>query len=131
MLIAGRALLCQISSKKLGQIIRKADLKPTAEAQLQNLLTVVRANPSAAVLVEGHTDGRGTEVYNRGLSVRRAGSVMGWLAAHGTSSGTITTKGWGAARPIAPNKKPDGSDDPEGRQKNRRGEIAETRIAQC
>jgi len=101
----------------------KSDLKPTAEAQLQNLLTVVRANPAATVRVEGHTDGRGAQAYNQGLSVRRAGSVMAWLVAHGASAGTITTKGWGAARPIAPNKKPDGSDDPEGRQKNRRVEI--------
>jgi flagellar motor protein MotB len=72
----------------------KSDLKPTAEAQLQNLLTVVRANPAAAVRVEGHTDGRGAEAYNQGLSVRRAGSVMAWLVAHGVSPGTITTKGW-------------------------------------
>ena len=72
----------------------KSDLKPTAEAQLQNLLTVVRANPAAAVRVEGHTDGRGAEAYNQGLSVRRAGSVMAWLVAHGVSPGTVTTKGW-------------------------------------
>jgi photosystem I P700 chlorophyll a apoprotein A2 len=36
---------------------------------------------------------------------------------------SITTRGFGAKQPMAPNKKPDGSDDPEGRQKNRRVEI--------
>jgi outer membrane protein OmpA-like peptidoglycan-associated protein len=35
----------------------------------------------------------------------------------------MQTRGWGAAKPVAPNKHPDGSDDPEGRQKNRRVEI--------
>jgi photosystem I P700 chlorophyll a apoprotein A2 len=36
---------------------------------------------------------------------------------------TFATKGFGATKPVAPNQKPDGSDDPEGRQKNRRVEI--------
>jgi len=35
----------------------------------------------------------------------------------------MTTQGFGASKPVAPNTKPDGSDDPEGRQKNRRVEI--------
>jgi outer membrane protein OmpA-like peptidoglycan-associated protein len=35
----------------------------------------------------------------------------------------MTTKGWGEAKPVAPNTHPDGSDNPEGRQKNRRVEL--------
>jgi photosystem I P700 chlorophyll a apoprotein A2 len=35
----------------------------------------------------------------------------------------VTTQGLGEKQPVAPNNKPDGSDDPEGRQKNRRVEI--------
>jgi outer membrane protein OmpA-like peptidoglycan-associated protein len=42
------------------------------------------------------------------------------------SGSRITTQGWGETKPVAPNKKPDGSDDPEGRQKNRRVEIVLT-----
>jgi outer membrane protein OmpA-like peptidoglycan-associated protein len=37
---------------------------------------------------------------------------------------SFTTAGFGARNPVAPNTKPDGSDDPDGRQKNRRVEIA-------
>ena len=35
----------------------------------------------------------------------------------------ITVRGWGKSRPVAPNTRPNGADDPEGRQKNRRVEI--------
>jgi len=52
----------------------------------------------------------------------RADSVKTWLVTHGASN-PITARGFGDAKPIAPNKKPDGSDDPVGRQKNRRVEI--------
>ena len=46
-----------------------------------------------------------------------------WLSDHGLASIRFSTEGFGAKKPIAPNQKPDGSDDPEGRQKNRRVEI--------
>jgi photosystem I P700 chlorophyll a apoprotein A2 len=48
--------------------------------------------------------------------------VQKWLAANGVGT-KITTRGWGKRKPIAPNTKPNGTDDPEGRQKNRRVEI--------
>jgi outer membrane protein OmpA-like peptidoglycan-associated protein len=97
----------------------KADLKPAAEPALQRLLELTRAR-AGAILVEGHTDAKGSQPYNLGLSQRRADSVKAWLVTHGTATGRIGTKGWGASKPEAPNTKPDGSDDPDGRQKNRR-----------
>ena len=61
------------------------------------------------------------------LSENRAGAVKKWLVDKGgINTSRITTKGWGETRPVAPNKKPDGSDDPEGRQKNRRVELTLT-----
>jgi outer membrane protein OmpA-like peptidoglycan-associated protein len=39
----------------------------------------------------------------------------------------MSTKGWGESKPVVSNTKPDGSDDPEGRQKNRRVEIVITK----
>jgi photosystem I P700 chlorophyll a apoprotein A2 len=41
----------------------------------------------------------------------------------GLDAGRIETRGWGETRPVAPNVTPDGADDPEGRQRNRRVEI--------
>ncbi|MFI5011868.1 MAG: OmpA family protein, partial [Hyphomicrobiales bacterium] len=56
------------------------------------------------------------------LSEQRAASVKKWLLDNGVVT-TMTTRGYGKTRPIAPNVKPNGADDPEGRQKNRRVEI--------
>ncbi|MBW1660432.1 MAG: OmpA family protein, partial [Deltaproteobacteria bacterium] len=73
---------------------------------------------------EGHTDSKGSEEYNLALSQRRADSVKVWLIEEGGLKGiTIITKGYGESKPVAPNTKPDGSDNPEGRAKNRRVEI--------
>jgi outer membrane protein OmpA-like peptidoglycan-associated protein len=50
--------------------------------------------------------------------------VKNWLVLKGSLNGRqIQTKGWGTAKPVAPNANPDGSDNPEGRQQNRRVEI--------
>jgi len=102
----------------------RAVLEPEAEPALYRVLTVLRSYPRSAVTVEGHTDGKGTAAYNRSLSERRAAAVLGWLQSRaGLPEARFNGSGWGAQRPVAPNVKPDGSDDPEGRRKNRRVEI--------
>ena len=78
----------------------KSDLKPAAEAQLGNLLTVVNSRPNAAVAIEGHTDVRGEPPYNQALSQRRAESVRAWLTAHGVTASRLTATGAGESRPI-------------------------------
>ncbi|MFL5063554.1 MAG: OmpA family protein [Xanthobacteraceae bacterium] len=100
----------------------KADLRPEAGPSLAKVAEVLKAYPRAATLIEGHTDGKGTDQYNQPLSERRAEAVRRWLAANGVGA-KMTTRGWGKAKPVAPNTKPGGADDPEGRQKNRRVEI--------
>jgi outer membrane protein OmpA-like peptidoglycan-associated protein len=100
----------------------KWDLRPEAGPALDKVVAVLQTYPKAAVLIEGHTDGKGNDQYNQKLSERRADSVRSWLAAHGVGA-AMTTRGWGKSRPVAPNTKPNGADDPEGRQKNRRVEI--------
>ena len=78
-------------------------------------------------MIEGHTDGKGSDSYNLDLSVRRADSVKIWLTSHGRcGNNAVSTKGWGKARPIASNTLANGSDNPAGRAKNRRVEITLT-----
>jgi outer membrane protein OmpA-like peptidoglycan-associated protein len=102
----------------------KASIKKEAESSLQNLATVLKANPGAAVTIEGHTDAKGADAYNQTLSEQRAASVKQWLVANAQVNGaTIATRGWGKSKPVTHNTKPDGSDDPEGRAKNRRVQI--------
>ncbi len=102
----------------------KSDIKKEAEPSLQKVATVLGANSSAKVAIEGHTDGKGADAYNQTLSEQRAASVRQWLVTNAKlNAANITTKGWGKTKPVAHNTKPDGSDDPEGRAKNRRVEI--------
>ena len=102
----------------------KADIKKEAEPSLQKVATVLKANPGAKVAIEGHTDGKGADAYNQTLSEQRAASVKQWLVANAkVNGGNVATRGWGKTKPVAHNAKPDGSDDPEGRAKNRRVEV--------
>jgi outer membrane protein OmpA-like peptidoglycan-associated protein len=103
----------------------KAEVKSTAEPELAKVITVLKSYPDATVLIEGHTDAKGPDAYNQDLSVRRATAVATWLAAHGAGA-KFQTVGWGETRPIAPNTNPDGSDNPDGRAKNRRVDITVT-----
>jgi outer membrane protein OmpA-like peptidoglycan-associated protein len=100
----------------------KADLSPEAGPALDKVATIVKAYPTAAVRIEGHTDSVGNDAYNQRLSERRAASVRSWLVGHGVAN-PMTTDGWGKRKPVAPNTTQDGKDDPAGRQKNRRVEI--------
>ena len=101
----------------------KSNLRPAAESTLAQVAKMIGSYPRAQVLIEGYTDSKGSDSYNARLSDRRAVSVKTWFAKHSVAANSMRTHGWGAAKPIAPNTHPDGSDDPDGRQKNRRVEI--------
>ena len=101
----------------------KATLRPAAEPTLGEVVARIQKYPRAKVLIEGHSDSKGKSAYNMKLSEGRAASVKTWLTKKGIAETNVKTRGWGAAKPVAPNSKPDGSDDPDGRQKNRRVEI--------
>lgn len=99
-------------------------LRPDAVESLREVAAVIAAHPGRPVLIEGHTDAKGDDAYNQKLSERRAAAVRIWLVSDaGVDAKRIATKGLGESKPRAPNAKPDGSDDPEGRQANRRVEI--------
>lgn len=130
------ATLKELNAKVVGQEIRialaadvlfdfdKHELKPAAFPTLEKVAAVLKAHADTAVLVEGHTDGKGADAYNQALSERRAASIRDWLVKNaGQPRSRFTIRGFGKARPIAPNTKPDGSDDPGGRERNRRVEI--------
>lgn len=102
----------------------KADIKPAAEPALAKVATVLKEHARSAVRIEGHTDAKGSDAYNQKLSERRANAVRSWLLKQeGLKSVRFSAQGLGARKPVAPNTKPNGADDAEGRQKNRRVEI--------
>jgi outer membrane protein OmpA-like peptidoglycan-associated protein len=106
----------------------KSTIRPAAEPVLTRAAALLAEKGTGVVRIEGHTDAKGSNSYNQPLSERRAAAVKSWLTAKGGLAGmTFTTKGFGSTRPVAPNTKADGSDDPDGRQKNRRVDIVITK----
>jgi outer membrane protein OmpA-like peptidoglycan-associated protein len=102
----------------------KAEIKPEAEKTLDKVGTVIVQFPEGKVLIEGHTDSKGSQKVNLKLSKRRAEAVKDWLVSKkGIAESIITTVGSGEAKSVASNTNPDGSDNPQGRQQNRRVEI--------
>ena len=102
----------------------KAEILPKAQQTLAQAAQIIREKAKGVVRIEGYTDAKGSDSYNLKLSQQRAASVKAWfINKEHLRDVRFATQGFGAKNPIAPNGKPDGSDDPEGRQKNRRVEI--------
>ena len=99
----------------------KATIRPDAEPALARAAELLKSYPRAQVSIGGHTDAKGDDAYNEGLSLRRARAVADRL--QGPAGRSLKAEGFGERRPVAPNVRPDGADDPAGRQKNRRVEI--------
>jgi outer membrane protein OmpA-like peptidoglycan-associated protein len=101
-----------------------AALTGRAESRIDEAAERIRADGPAAVRVTGYTDSKGSDAYNLGLSRRRAAAVATALRAElGGEAPSLRTQGRGEADPVAPNTKPDGSDNPRGRARNRRVEV--------
>jgi outer membrane protein OmpA-like peptidoglycan-associated protein len=102
----------------------KSSIRPDAKPALDRVGEIIRSKSRGVIRIEGFTDSKGAAGYNLHLSNARAESVQNWMIAQeGLHGAGFTTRGYGATRFVAPNSKPDGSDDPSGRQKNRRVEI--------
>jgi outer membrane protein OmpA-like peptidoglycan-associated protein len=102
----------------------KAEINSKAEQILDKVGIVISQFPEGKVVIEGHTDSKGSQKANLELSNRRALAVKDWLVRKkGIAESSITTDGFGETKPIAPNNNPDGSDSPQGRQQNRRVEV--------
>jgi outer membrane protein OmpA-like peptidoglycan-associated protein len=101
----------------------KWDLNPNAEQGLKYLGEEISKSGKHPIEVEGHTDGIGADDYNQTLSEKRAASVKEWLIVHSFIDDSAQAVGFGKKKPVAPNKLPNGKDNPAGRKKNRRVEI--------
>lgn len=95
----------------------KADVRPRGRGIIEKLAKFLYKNPEKTVVIEGHTDSRGSDEYNLDLSQRRADAVRFLFVSSGIDSARIQAKGMGEHYPIASN------DNDGGRQLNRRVEI--------
>jgi outer membrane protein OmpA-like peptidoglycan-associated protein len=100
----------------------KSNLTPGARAIISHVAPQIKARAIGPVKVTGYTDSIGTDAVNIPLSIARAHSVMTALQPL-TPGVNYLSAGMGSADPVAPNTKPDGSDDPAGRALNRRVTI--------
>ncbi len=102
----------------------KSDLLPKAQQTLTQAAQIIRDRAKGEVRIDGYTDAKGSDAYNQKLSERRAEAVKVWFIKDAKIQNIkFVTEGFGAKNPVAPNTNPDGSDNPDGRQKNRRVEI--------
>lgn len=85
--------------------------------KIDKLAGFLQKYPKRDLLIEGHTDSRGGDAYNLGLSQQRANSVFSALMERGVDSERMMTKGYGEQYPVA------GNDTDAGRQQNRRVEV--------
>ena len=93
-------------------------LESQAKTNIDRLAKILNKYPDTNILVVGYTDATGKEDYNMKLSDQRAKSVVDYTSSQGVDGKRFTYKGLGPQEPVASN------DTPDGRQQNRRVEIA-------
>lgn len=103
----------------------KAVLTGKARVRIDDVVGRIRDDSPATVTVDGYTDAKGSEAYNLRLSRRRAQAVAAALRRRGAPR--LVVRGHGEDDPVARNTDKDGSDNPEGRARNRRVTITFSR----
>lgn len=95
----------------------KATIRSDARGTLDEAVRTLKEQGDLDVVVEGHTDSRGTEAYNLRLAQRRAQAVKQYLVSKGVDASRLTVEAYGESQPVATN------DTEEGRAQNRRVEL--------
>jgi outer membrane protein OmpA-like peptidoglycan-associated protein len=127
-----------VSSRTQTSVALRSDIlfafgKATLTARARTLIAETArqitssGDPAHPIGVVGHTDAIGSSADNQQLSERRARAVEAQLRAALGAGWQCTVSGKGETQPVADNRKPDGSDNPAGRARNRRVEITYSR----
>jgi outer membrane protein OmpA-like peptidoglycan-associated protein len=99
------------------------EIREDAAKELDKLVQLLIDNPEITIELGSHTDSIDDHDYNLQLSQRRADAAVKYLIQRGIAPDRLKAKGYGETVPIARNTNPDGTDNPEGRQRNRRTEF--------
>jgi OOP family OmpA-OmpF porin len=95
----------------------KSDIKQESQKIIDQVVEMLRSNPTLRISTEGHTDNVGNSQSNQTLSENRAKAVTNVIISKGIDKTRLLSKGWGQTKPIEDNKTEDG------KAKNRRVEI--------
>ena len=105
----------------------KSGLKKEAKKTLDNVSTIMQMVPDVEVKINGHTDAKGSNMYNLKLSQERAKQARSYLMNQQIEKNKIQSDEFGENLPIAMNETDRGEDLPEGRKFNRRVELIITK----
>ena len=83
----------------------KATLRPESTEALDKLVVLLKENPNVCIELSAHCDYKGPAEYNKGLSQRRAESVVAYLTEHGIEADRLTPMGYGKEKPKTIRKK--------------------------
>ncbi len=100
-----------------------ANINRLAARELDKLVDILNDNPEIKIELSSHTDSVGTHAKNMDLSQRRAASSVNYLIRKGIPAERLVAKGYGETKPVARNTNRDGTDNPNGRARNRRTEF--------
>ena len=112
----GEGIVIEFSEKILFDY-NKSDLKSDARNSLDKFIVILRKYPDTNIEIQGHTDSKGSEAYNKTLSEKRAFSAQNYLSNNNISGSRIITRGMGEGSPKVDN------DTEEHRAENRRVEF--------
>ncbi|MFB3819033.1 MAG: CsgG/HfaB family protein [Candidatus Methylomirabilales bacterium] len=97
--------------------VDKATIKPDSLPIIEQIVALLKQNPTLRLSIEGHTDNTGSRQRNKTLSEQRAKAVTDAIVKQGVERARLTSAGWGQDKPIADNATD------EGKAKNRRVEL--------
>jgi outer membrane protein OmpA-like peptidoglycan-associated protein len=83
----------------------KATLRPESTKALDELVELLNENPNVTIELSAHCDYKGSAEYNKGLSQRRAESVVNYLIEHGIAADRLSPVGYGKEKPKSIRKK--------------------------
>ncbi|HSC37928.1 MAG TPA: OmpA family protein, partial [Chitinophagaceae bacterium] len=97
--------------------VNKYELKPESQVELDNVVKLMKENPTLKIQINGHTDNVGKAADNLALSTNRAKAVVLYITSKGIEAPRLYSQGFGATQPVADNNSE------EGRAQNRRTEL--------
>ncbi len=81
----------------------RSELTSNSKLALNKLIQIFKEYPETNILVEGHTDDKGTDNYNLALSKKRAKAVGNYLKINGVEPSRLTINWYGEAQPKVEN----------------------------
>lgn len=81
--------------------VGKSKIEPSSDAELNQIVKMMKDNPNMIIQLEGHTDVAGDPKKNMELSQQRVDAVKNYLGKQGVNKNRIKTKAFGGTQPLS------------------------------